>query len=39
MVGINTGLMSAETAPSAASSNPAIGREGSRHGADDYLRK
>ncbi|TRB18587.1 NAD-dependent succinate-semialdehyde dehydrogenase [Rhizobium rhizogenes] len=37
MVGINTGLMSAETAPFGGIKQSGLGREGSRHGADDYL--
>ncbi|MDE1991851.1 MAG: NAD-dependent succinate-semialdehyde dehydrogenase [Rhizobiaceae bacterium] len=37
MVGINTGLMSAETVPFGGIKQSGLGREGSRHGADDYL--
>jgi len=37
MVGINTGLMSTETAPFGGIKQSGNGREGSRHGADDYL--
>ena len=37
MVGINTGLMSSETAPFGGIKQSGLGREGSRHGADDYL--
>lgn len=37
MVGINTGLMSSETAPFGGIKQSGQGREGSRHGADDYL--
>ena len=37
MVGINTGLMSNETAPFGGIKQSGLGREGSRHGADDYL--
>lgn len=37
MVGINTGLMSTETAPFGGIKQSGLGREGSRHGADDYL--
>ena len=37
MVGINTGLMSSETAPFGGINQTGLGREGSRHGADDYL--
>ncbi|PCK86766.1 succinate-semialdehyde dehydrogenase (NADP(+)) [Rhizobium sophoriradicis] len=37
MVGINTGLMSSEMAPFGGIKQSGLGREGSRHGADDYL--
>ncbi|MBD8665675.1 NAD-dependent succinate-semialdehyde dehydrogenase [Rhizobium sp. CFBP 8752] len=37
MVGVNTGLISTETAPFGGIKQSGIGREGSRHGADDYL--
>ncbi len=37
MVGINTGRMSSEAAPFGGMKQSGIGREGSRHGADDYL--
>ncbi|TCM77456.1 NAD-dependent succinate-semialdehyde dehydrogenase [Rhizobium sp. BK068] len=37
MVGINTGLMSTETAPFGGIKQSGLGREGSRHGAEDYL--
>ncbi|TCL71871.1 NAD-dependent succinate-semialdehyde dehydrogenase [Rhizobium sp. BK251] len=37
MVGVNTGLISSETAPFGGIKQSGIGREGSRHGADDYL--
>jgi len=37
MIGINTGLMSSETAPFGGIKQSGLGREGSRHGADDYL--
>ena len=37
MVGINTGLISNETAPFGGVKQSGQGREGSRHGADDYL--
>jgi len=37
MVGINTGLMSSEAAPFGGIKQSGLGREGSRHGADDYL--
>ncbi len=37
MVGINTGLMSTETAPFGGVKQSGHGREGSRHGVDDYL--
>jgi succinate-semialdehyde dehydrogenase / glutarate-semialdehyde dehydrogenase len=37
MVGINTGLMSSESAPFGGIKQSGLGREGSRHGAEDYL--
>ena len=37
MVGINTGLISTEVAPFGGVKNSGLGREGSRHGLDDYL--
>ncbi|AIC25281.1 succinate-semialdehyde dehydrogenase (NADP(+)) 1 [Rhizobium etli bv. mimosae str. IE4771] len=37
MVGINTGIMSSEMAPFGGIKQSGLGREGSRHGADDYL--
>lgn len=37
MVGINTGRMSSEAAPFGGIKQSGIGREGSRHGLDDYL--
>lgn len=37
MVGINTGRMSSEAAPFGGLKQSGIGREGSRHGAEDYL--
>ncbi|MDI5928387.1 NAD-dependent succinate-semialdehyde dehydrogenase [Rhizobium leguminosarum] len=37
MIGMNTGLMSSETAPFGGIKQSGLGREGSRHGADDYL--
>ncbi len=37
MVGINTGRMSSEAAPFGGMKQSGMGREGSRHGADDYL--
>ncbi|TAV51117.1 NAD-dependent succinate-semialdehyde dehydrogenase [Rhizobium leguminosarum] len=37
MIGINTGLMSSETAPFGGIKQSGLGREGSRHGTDDYL--
>ncbi|MBX4998620.1 NAD-dependent succinate-semialdehyde dehydrogenase [Rhizobium lentis] len=37
MIGINTGLMSSETAPFGGIKQSGLGREGSRHGAEDYL--
>ena len=37
MVGINTGLISTEVAPFGGIKQSGLGREGSRHGLDDYL--
>jgi len=37
MVGINTGLISTEVAPFGGIKNSGLGREGSRHGLEDYL--
>ena len=37
MIGINTGRMSSEAAPFGGLKQSGIGREGSRHGAEDYL--
>lgn len=37
MVGINTGRMSSEAAPFGGVKQSGIGREGSRHGIEDYL--
>ncbi|MBZ9603095.1 NAD-dependent succinate-semialdehyde dehydrogenase [Phyllobacterium sp. KW56] len=37
MVGINTGRMSSEAAPFGGMKQSGIGREGSRHGLEDYL--
>ena len=37
MVGVNTGLISTEVAPFGGVKQSGIGREGSRHGAEDYL--
>ena len=37
MVGINTGLISTEVAPFGGVKQSGIGREGSRHGIDEYL--
>ncbi|MBB3978299.1 succinate-semialdehyde dehydrogenase/glutarate-semialdehyde dehydrogenase [Rhizobium azooxidifex] len=37
MVGINTGLISSEAAPFGGIKQSGLGREGSHHGADDYL--
>jgi len=37
MVGINTGLVSTEVAPFGGVKQSGIGREGSRHGLDEYL--
>jgi len=37
MVGINTGLMSNEVAPFGGVKQSGLGREGSRHGIDEYV--
>jgi len=37
MVGVNTGLISTEVAPFGGVKQSGLGREGSRHGIDDYL--
>jgi len=37
MVGINTGLMSSEVAPFGGIKQSGLGREGSRHGLDEYM--
>lgn len=37
MVGLNTGLISTEVAPFGGVKESGLGREGSRHGMDDYL--
>lgn len=37
MVGINTGIISTEVAPFGGIKQSGLGREGSRHGIDDYL--
>lgn len=37
MVGINTGLISTEVAPFGGVKSSGVGREGSRHGLDDYM--
>jgi len=37
MVGVNTGLISTEVAPFGGVKESGVGREGSRHGLDDYL--
>jgi len=37
MVGVNTGLISTEVAPFGGVKQSGLGREGSRHGMDDYL--
>jgi len=37
MVGINTGMISTEVAPFGGVKQSGLGREGSKHGADDYL--
>jgi succinate-semialdehyde dehydrogenase / glutarate-semialdehyde dehydrogenase len=36
MIGINTGLISTEVAPFGGIKQSGLGREGSRHGLDDY---
>jgi succinate-semialdehyde dehydrogenase/glutarate-semialdehyde dehydrogenase len=37
MVGVNTGIISTEIAPFGGVKSSGLGREGSRHGLDDYL--
>jgi succinate-semialdehyde dehydrogenase/glutarate-semialdehyde dehydrogenase len=37
MVGVNSGLITTEVAPFGGVKQSGLGREGSRHGADDYL--
>ena len=37
MIGINTGLISTEVAPFGGIKQSGLGREGSRHGIEDYL--
>ncbi len=37
MVGVNTGLISNEVAPFGGIKQSGLGREGSRHGIEDYL--
>ena len=37
MVGVNTGLISTEVAPFGGVKHSGLGREGSRHGLDDYM--
>jgi succinate-semialdehyde dehydrogenase/glutarate-semialdehyde dehydrogenase len=37
MVGVNTGLISTEVAPFGGVKQSGLGREGSHHGAEDYL--
>jgi succinate-semialdehyde dehydrogenase/glutarate-semialdehyde dehydrogenase len=37
MVGINTGLISSEAIPFGGIKESGLGREGSRHGLDEYL--
>ena len=37
MVGVNTGIISTEVAPFGGVKQSGIGREGSRHGIDEYL--
>ena len=39
MVGVNTGLISTEVAPFGGIKESGLGREGSRHGIDEYLEK
>lgn len=37
MVGVNTGLISTELAPFGGIKQSGLGREGSRHGIEDYM--
>ncbi|MNO08593.1 Glutarate-semialdehyde dehydrogenase DavD [compost metagenome] len=37
MIGVNTGLISTEVAPFGGIKQSGLGREGSRHGIEDYL--
>ena len=37
MVGVNTGLISAEVAPFGGVKQSGLGREGSHHGIEDYM--
>lgn len=37
MVGVNTGLISTEVAPFGGVKESGLGREGSRHGLQDYV--
>jgi len=37
MVGVNTGVISYEAAPFGGVKQSGLGREGSRHGMDDYM--
>ena len=37
MVGINTGLISTEVAPFGGVKQSGLGREGSRHGLDEFM--
>ena len=37
MVGVNTGLISTAEAPFGGIKQSGLGREGSRHGIDDYM--
>ena len=37
MVGINTGLISTEVAPFGGVKQSGLGREGSRHGMDEFM--
>ncbi len=39
MIGVNTGLLSSESAPFGGIKNSGLGREGSKYGIDEYLEK
>ncbi|MCI5212790.1 MAG: aldehyde dehydrogenase family protein, partial [Candidatus Electrothrix sp. ATG2] len=39
MVGVNTGIMSTESAPFGGIKESGIGREGSKYGIDEYLEQ